>query len=208
MFPEVFPSSAGQLGLSLLGEHAIDTGINQPVKQRLRKFSIWAQEEITKQVKTMLDLDVIRPCSSELAASCVVVFKQDRLARVCIDYTDLNAVTKKDTYPICHIQGLFESLFGSTLYTSLDLFSGYYQVVVREEDQEKTAFLVPGGGVYCFKRMPFGLCNAPATFSRIFCDAKFKFVLPYLDDFTAFSKDFETHFDDLKNVLQRIKSAG
>lgn len=211
-FPEVFPTNAGQLGFCSIGEHCIDTGDNLPMKQKLRKFSLWAQEEISKQVKTMLEMDVIRPCSSEWAANCVVVFKKNRTARVCIDYRDLNAVTKKDTYPICDIQSLFDSLCGSTVYTSLELFSGYYQVAVKVEDQEKTAFLVPGGGLYCFKRMPCGLCNAPATVSRIadviFSDVKFKFVLPYLDDFTTFSKSFDAHLIHLKSVVHRLKVAG
>lgn len=194
--PEVFPSTTGQLGHCLLGVHHIDTGFNAPIKQRLRRFSRWAQDEIQKQVAQMLEMSVIRECESERASNCVAVTNKNRTARVCIDYRDLNAVTKKDCYPICDIQTLFDCLHGSALYTSLDLFSGYYQIEVATDDQEKTAFMVPVGGLYCFLRMPFGLCNAPSTFSRIvdciFKDVKMKFVLPYLDDFTTYLTFLET----------------
>ena len=111
-----------------------------------------------------------------------------------------------------NIQTLLDGLHGSAVYTSLDLFSGYYNIMVAEQDQEKTAFIVPGGGQFKFRRLPFGLCNAPATFSSvvdtIFNDIKMKYVLPYLDDFVIYSPDYSTHLIHLKEVLFRIKMAG
>lgn len=89
-------------------------------------------------------MEVIIECESEWASNCVVVFKKDPIASVYIDYSDLNAVRKKDCFPLCDIQTFFDCLHGSALYTSLNLYSGYYQLEVAEEDQDKTAFMVPG----------------------------------------------------------------
>lgn len=104
----------------------------------------------------MLSMRVIEKSKSEWAPNCVVVFKKDRTARVCTDYCLLNEVTRKDSYPLCDIQTSFDCLHGSAYYTSLDLHSGYYQIEVDERDQNKTVFIVPGDGLYIFKRMPLG----------------------------------------------------
>lgn len=115
----------------------------------------------------MLQMGVIRECERAYAFNCVVIFKKKRFARMCIDYRQLSAITTKDCYHMCDIQTLLDCLYEACLFTSLDLHNGYYQVDVAPHDQHKTAFLVPSGGLYCFLRMPFGLCNALATFTRI-----------------------------------------
>lgn len=114
----------------------------------------------------MLNMDGIWECKSDWAATFVVVFEKELTARVCIDYMELDAETRKDCYPLCDIQSSLDCLHGSTIYTSLDLVPGYYQIDVNKADQHKTAFLISGGGIDCFKRIPFSL-NASATFSRI-----------------------------------------
>jgi Reverse transcriptase (RNA-dependent DNA polymerase) len=116
------------------------------VRQQARRYSQWQQNEIMRQVDELIKMGVIVPCQSEWASNPVVTFKKDKTARVCIDYRDLNRVTKKDLYPMPNVQTLLDALHGSAIYTSLDLFSGYYNIMVAEEDQEKTAFIVPGGG--------------------------------------------------------------
>lgn len=85
-FPEVLPINAGQLGFCSFGEHCIDIGDNSPVKQKLRKFFLWPQEELSKQMKTMLEIDVILPCSSKLATNCVVVL-EETVQRLCAEAT-------------------------------------------------------------------------------------------------------------------------
>lgn len=124
-FYEVHPTDTCQLGHCWVGNHHIDTSNHAPVKQRIRRSSRWAQEGIEKPVQQMLEMGVIVECESEWASNCVVVFRKDKTARVCIDYRGLNSVTRKDCYPVCDIQALFDCLHGSSFYTSLDLYSGY-----------------------------------------------------------------------------------
>ncbi|OWA55342.1 putative Retrovirus-related Pol polyprotein from transposon opus [Hypsibius exemplaris] len=190
-----------------------ELGDATPIRQQLRKYSKWKEEEANRQVRELVQLDVIVPCQSEWASNIVITPKKDGW-RMAIDFRNLNLVSKKDAYPMPNVTSLFDGLHGSAVYTCLDVFSGYYNIEIAEEDQEKTAFIVPGvpGGQYMFKRMGFGLCNAGATFARvidhIFNDIKLKYVLPYIDDFTVFSPDVETHFEHLEEVLKRIKGAG
>ena len=109
---------------------------------------------------------------------------------------------------------LLDSLNGARWFTTLDVFSGFYNIEIDECDRDKTAFVVPGspGGLYRFKRMPYGLCNAPATFCRVmdtlFGDLIYKFVLIYIDDFIIYSRSFEEHLEHVRVVLERLATAG
>ena len=109
--------------------------------------------------------------------------------RMCIDYRKLNDATKKDHFPLPFIDQMLERLAGFEFYCFLDGLSGYYQVPIAPEDQEKTTFTCPFG-TFAFRRMPFGLCNAPASFQRcvlaIFCDMVGKFMEVFMDDFSVF----------------------
>ena len=115
----------------------------------------------------MKDMGLIEKSQSPWSSQLVLAQKKDKSWRVCVDYRRLNARTIKDAYPIPRIDDNLDTLSGSVWFTSLDLDLAYHQVPLRESDKEKTAFATPRGGLYQYKVMPFGLCNAPATFQRI-----------------------------------------
>lgn len=113
----------------------------------------------------MLTKGIIEPLSSPWA-SPVVLVKKDNIWRFCIDYHHLNKITKKDVYPLPCIKDALNRRHGATYFSSIELRSGYSQIAVEDMDREKTAFLTPDG-LYRFRVMPFGLCNAPATFEHM-----------------------------------------
>ena len=126
--------------------------------------------------------------------------------RVCIDYRKLNATTRKDHFPLPFIDQMLERLAGYAFYCFLDGYSGYNQIVIAPEDQEKTTFTCPFG-TFAYRRMPFGLCNAPATFQRcmmsIFSDYVEKSIEVFMDDFSVFGASFDDCLHNLSLILKR-----
>ena len=111
----------------------------------------------------MLDNGLIRPSNSPWTSPVVLVKKKNGTSRFCVDYRKVNAISKKDAYPLPRIDEMLNTLKGSRWFSTLDLASGYWQVAMDPQDREKTAF-VTRHGTYEFNVMPFGLCNAPVTF--------------------------------------------
>ncbi|CAN6554382.1 unnamed protein product [Malus baccata var. baccata] len=126
--------------------------------------------------------------------------------RVCIDYRKLNATTRKDHFPLPFIDQMLESLAGYAFYCFLNGYSGYNQIVIAPEDQEKTTFTCPFG-TFAYRRMPFGLCNAPATFQRcmmsIFSNYVEKIIEVFMDDFSVFGDSFDSCLNNLSLILKR-----
>ena len=127
----------------------------------------------------------------------VLVQKKDRGLRFCIDFRRLNARTKKDSYPLPQMQETMESLVRARFFSTMDLKSGFWQVKMLEKSRQYTAFTIGSMGIFEFLRMPYGLCNAPATFQRLMqnClgELNLTYALIYLDDVIVFSRTEEDH---------------
>src|SRR6185436_3858286 len=124
------------------------------------------KKRVADEIETMLKNDIIQPSRSPWAAPVVLVTKKDGSIRFCVDYRKVNAVTKKGVYPLPRIDDALDAMHKSTIFSTLDLASGYWQIEMDPEDKEKTAF-ISERGLFDFNVMPFELCNAPATFQRL-----------------------------------------
>lgn len=189
-------------------EHIINTGDANPISVPPYYISKSKREILRKELDKMLELDVIEECESPWAAPVVMVPKPNGKVRVCVDYRRLNSVTVSDKYPLPRIDYLLQSTGKSRIISTIDLQSGYWQVKVRESDRDKTAFITCFG-TFRFKRMPFGLKNAPATFQRMIdrlkanlCDVR---VLAYLDDLIIISDSHDKHLDDLNKIFRKLR---
>uniref|UniRef100_A0A3B1KBC2 Gypsy retrotransposon integrase-like protein 1 n=1 Tax=Astyanax mexicanus TaxID=7994 RepID=A0A3B1KBC2_ASTMX len=207
----VFSQSEEDFGCTDAIQHCIPTGDALPSRERFRPLPPNMYQEMRVLLADMLDKGVISESSSPWAAPVVMVRKKDGSWRFCVDYRKLNAVTHKDAFPLPRIEETLTTLTQAEWFTTLDLASGYWQVGVHPDDQPKTAFATPLG-LYHFRRMPFGLCNAPATFQRLMQHclrgqvAEFLFV--YLDDIIIHSADFSLHVQHLEQVFERLSRYG
>ena len=161
------------------------------------------------QVQQMLASNVIRPSNSPWASPVVMVRKKDGSLHFCVDFRQLNAATVKDAHPLPRIDDLLDALHGARWFSTLDLKSRYWQVPITEND--KTAFCTCSGPLYEFNQVSFGLCNAPATFSRIMdrvlAGLHWETCLFYLDDVIVFSSTWEEHLARLCQVFERLRHA-
>nr|GFC07392.1 putative reverse transcriptase domain-containing protein [Tanacetum cinerariifolium] len=165
-------------------------------------------KELSEQLKELSDKGFIRPSSSPWGAPVLFVKKKDGSFWMCIDYRELNKLTVKNHYPLLRIDDLFDKLQGSSVYSKIDLRSGYRQLRVREEDVLKTAFRTRYGH-YEFQVMPFGLTNAPAVFidlmNRVCKPYLDKFVIVFIDDILIYSKNKKEHEEHLRTILKLLK---
>ncbi|KRY47195.1 Retrovirus-related Pol polyprotein from transposon 17.6 [Trichinella britovi] len=210
-FADVFSTYDGDLGRTTRTEHHINTGDAQPIRLCPCRIPWHFREQMDGLLTDMINKDIIEPSTSPWTAPVVLVKKKDGNVRFCVDFRKLNLVTKKDSYPLPRIDETIDTLAGAEWFSTLDLTSGYWQVPVAKEDREKTAFCTPKG-LYQFKVMPFGLCNARATFQRVMdltlTGLKWKKCLVYLDDIVIFGRTFQEHLNNLAEILQRIRQSG
>lgn len=210
-FRDTFHGGPRQQKYKINVKHKITTENHTAISQRPYRVSPTERRIINDEVNKMLKRDIIRPSESPWSSPVVLVRKKDGSWRFCVDYRRLNKVTKKDVYPLPRIDDTLDCLKGARYFSSMDLYSGYWQIEVDEADREKTAF-VTSEGLYEFKVMPFGLCNAPATFERtmdnLLRHLKWKMCLCYLDDIVVFSHTFPEHLRRLHCVLSCIQEAG
>ena len=205
----VFSQSSTGLGCTNLVEHEIHLENDQPFKEPYRRVPPALIQEVREHLKEMLDIGAIRNCKSPFSSNVVIVRKKDGTIRFCIDYRKLNQRTVKDAYAIPRIDDTLHHLAGAKYFSTLDIKSGYWQVGLKETDKAKTAFQVGSLGFYECNRMPFGLCNAPATFQRLMerCmgELNLRDCLIYLDDIIIFSSTFEEHLERLQAVFERLQ---
>ncbi|CAN6725455.1 unnamed protein product [Malus baccata var. baccata] len=197
----------------------------KPSREAQRRLNPPMMEVVKKEIIKLLDCGMIYPISDSHwvspvqvvpKKSGVTVVKNDENElvptriqtrwRVCIDYRKLNATTRKDHFPLPFIDQMHERLASCAFYCFLDGYSGYNQIVIAPDDQEKTTFTCPFG-TFVYRRMPFGLCNAPATFQRcmvsIFSDYIEKIIEVFMDDFSVFGESFDNCLDNLTLILKR-----
>ena len=197
----------------------------KPTREAQRRLNPPMMDVVKKEILKLLEVGVIYPISDSKwtspvqvvpKKSGVTVVKNDDNElvptkvqtgwRVCIDYRKLNSTTRKDHFPLPFIDQMLERLAGHSHYCFLDGYSGYNQIVIAPEDQEKTTFTCPFG-TFAYRRMPFGLCNAPATFQRcmmsIFSDYVENIIEVFMDDFSVYGDSFDACLSNLTLVLKR-----
>lgn len=201
-----------ELGKTNVTQHVIDTGDATPVKVPPRPIPFHYVDRVHKQLQEMAEEGIIQPSNSPWCSPAVYVPKNNGEIRICIDFVQLNKVTKKDSYPVPRADGPHQKLANKAVFSKLDLKSAYWQFPMCDDSIEKTAFCPgPGYGLWEFTVMPFGLTGATQT-----CQRGLDMVLKdcrdcsdnYIDDCIVFSDNMESHVEDLRRVLGRLQAAG
>ena len=208
-YHDVFSLEPHELGCTSAVEHTITLTDPAPFKERFRRLPPTRVEEVRQALSDMLNSGAIRPSQSPWCNAVVLVRKKDGTLRFCIDFRRLNERTKKDSYPLPRISETYDAMRGAGHFSCLDLKSGFWQVRMAEASKQYTAFTVGNLGFYECERMPFGLCNAPATFQRLMqsClgELNLTFCIIYLDDVIVFADTEETHLVRLRAVFERLR---
>ena len=207
----VFHKEGDELGFTSSVHHSIPTTDDIPVHQAYRSIAPRHYDEVRAHIQDLLHQGIIQESQSPYAAPVVLARKKDGSLRLCVDYRRLNSKTVRDAYPLPRLLESFDALAGAQYFSTLDLASSYHQIAMSPKDQHKTAFSTPFR-LWEYRRMAFGLCNAPATFQRLMqttmSDFMFSFLLVYLDDLLVYSRTFEEHLKHLDRLLTRIAETG
>ena len=210
-FHDVFSRDEFDLGKMHLVEHHIETGEAAPVKLPPQHIPLAFADEDCRELEKLKKRGVIQPSTSLWAAPLVMVQKCCGALQMCLDYGQLNAVTRDVAYPIPHTQDCLDVVAGATLFLTMDITAAYHQIPVAKEDILKTAFITKYG-LYEFKTLPFGLKTAAQTYQRLMelalSGLQWTACLIYLDDVIVYGKTFEEHLQWLSVVLQRFCQVG
>ena len=206
---DVFSSNDLDIGFTGIVKHKINLQDDNPFKQRHRNIPPSMLTEVKRHLQELLDAGIIQKSHSPWASNIVLVRKKDQSLRLCIDYRQLNKRTTKDAYALPRISDILDQLGDNKYFTVLDMKSGYHQIELEEKHKERTAFTVGPLGFYQYERLPFGLCNAPATYQRmmeqVLDDLNNNVCHIYLDDVIIVGKSFEEHLDRIQQVLKRFR---
>ena len=206
-FPDVFTDLPGK---AKVDRFKIDTGNAEPRRSHPYRVPDRLKEGVRAEVNKLVELGIVVPSTSPWASPVVPVPKPDGSVRVCIDYRKLNEVTTADPYYMACMDEILERVGSSKIISKLDLNKGFYQVEVDPGSQCKTAFVSPYGK-FEFKRMPFGLKNAPAAFQRmmeVVLGDCYEFSAPYIDDVVVYSENEVEHVQHLRCVLECFRKFG
>eukprot|EP00253_Pinus_taeda_P017986 PITA_17986 len=205
VFPEEIPGLPPKRNIDFTIELVPGAAL---VSRALYRMSVPELTELKMQLQELLDKNYIHPSVSPWGAPVLFVKKKDGTFWMCIDYHQLNKLTIKNKYPLPRIDELFDQVKGMTVFSKIDLRSGYHQIRIKDEDIAKTAFRTRYGH-YEFVVLPFGLTNAPATFmclmNNIFHQYLDRFVLIFIDDILVYSRTMEEHQEHLRRVLQTLR---
>ena len=204
----VLSTGDSDIGHASVSAHKIELYNYEPIYQRPRRFPEPLTREIERQCSELQESDIIEPSNSPWSSPVVPIKKKDGSIRLCIDYRRLNAVTKPDKFPLPNLADSIYGLSKMKYFTSLDLVRGYYQVPIEKESRKYTAFSTPHGH-FQFKRLSFGLKNAPSAFQRdmqiILQAFPWKNVVVYIDDILIMSETFDEHIELLRRVLTTLE---
>ena len=205
-YADVFTDVPGRCNLI---EHKITLQKDEIVQTKPYPIPYGIRDSVEADVKTMLELGIIRPSESPYASPIVVVRKRDNTNRICIDFRKLNKVTISDSEPMPQLTDMFQDLAEDKYFTKIDLSKGYWQIQMAEEDIPKTAFVLHNSK-FEFLRMPFGLKTAGGTLMKGMRKMLrgMKNVHNYIDDILVHTKTWEEHVTALHGVLKRLKEAG
>ena len=200
-YHDLFSLEKSEIGKTKMVKHTIilkdpDT---TPFKEWFCRILPPQVEEVREHLQLMLEVGAIHLSNSPWCNAVVLVQKKDGSLQFCIDFRKLNSMTRKDSHPLLHIGETLDSLVGSAIYSTFDLTLGFWQVPMAEESKQFTAFTLGSMGLFECDRMPFGLCNAPATFQRLMqnclSELNLTYCLIYLDDVIVYSKDPKQHLE-------------
>jgi hypothetical protein len=204
-------SKEGEYGQTSLIEHEIKTTPGHPIKNRIRPLNPTLEADLRKQIDKWQSEGVIELSMSPWNFGLVAAPKKSGTIRWCVDFRGLNQPSIVDSHPLPNIEDNLSGLSRSCVYSTLDGAGANGVVPIKKQDRENTAFETPWGS-YQFKCMPFGLCNAPATYCRlvhmVLQGIPYSMALPYLDDTCVHSRNLAEHFIALQTVLEAFRKAG
>jgi transposase InsO family protein len=210
-YPDCISVHDYDIGKTSLLEHHIDTGDAPPQRRHPYRISPMEQRKVDELISQMKAFGIIRESNSPWAAPIVLIKKKDGSIRFCCDWRDLNAVSRKDSFPLPRIDDTLDRLGQMKFFTTFDFRQGFYHIPMAADSIEKTAFVTPSGA-YEWLRGGMGMTNMPSEFQRLMQkmlgNLLFTSSLCYLDDCITFSRTFEQHKHDLTQVLDRIRFAG